>query len=393
MIKQVATATIVVLTIVVVGGALWYMREAAQLLIISLAISSALNPLIVWLNARGIARNYAIGATFVFVLVCVSGALVLIGFQAIADVILLLEQGPQWYEQVRAMLLLSEGWLYTVGNSLPSSTTIVTLVIREDISQIGSVLGQVISQVAITAVLIISAASLGVYWLSDQQRIERLWLSLLPLRVRTMIRTMWNQIYQEAGIYIQTEFLLASFSIIILFLMYRLLGIPGAMLIALGGGIIQVVPVIGIPLAIVPAMLLGATINPLSAGLALVATMSTLIILRYVVAPRFLRGSVPVNPVLVIVLIMALAELAGLWTIVFGPPLAAAIQVGVRVARSSYIQALNATHSSELQHLRERLDTLEAHVNNQPEVLLRLQGLLVRTRKLVTEAATIQNEG
>jgi predicted PurR-regulated permease PerM len=389
--KKLATATAVAMTVLVCALALWHMRGAVQLLTLSLAVSSGLNPLIDWMTGRGLARRHAIGASFLIAISTIVAGFLLFASYALDDLALLLDHGPTWYDQTRQSLIKGAGGFAQIASVLPTSTALVNRLVNGDTALVGMVVTNTLTWVMLVVLLLISALSLGFYWLADQQRIERLWLSLLPLRARSTIRSIWTKVYLEMGCYIRSELILAGLTVILLFGVYQVVQLPGASLLAIGGGLAQVVPIIGIPLAIIPAVIVGAVSGPYHALLALAGGSIVLAATRGVVAPRLLRNHVGVNPVLMIVLMMSLAELAGVWSIVFATPLAAAIQVAVGAARSGQGSVVQPQFQAA-SDFQQRLDRIETRIREQQASPPRLNDLLGRARKLVMATVSMQRE-
>jgi predicted PurR-regulated permease PerM len=230
-------------------------------------------------------------------------------------------------------------------------------------------------------------ASLGFYWLADQQRIERLWLSLLPLGARTRVRAVWAAVYREVGIYVRGEVAIIGLTMLALLALFTLLDLPGGVLLAIAGGLAQVVPLLGPPLAVLPGALAALTQGPLSAALALAGALGALLAIRLMVAPRVFREGINTNPVLVVVLILALFEAGGLGLALLGPPLAAAIQATTRVLAGEGRALRAQVGPAQLDSLANRLDGIAAAVAPDRPDAARLQGLIERARRLLAEAA------
>jgi hypothetical protein len=85
------------------------------------------------------------------------------------------------------------------------------------------------------------------------------------------------------------------------------------------------------------------------------------------------------------VLIMALAELGGLPLILLAPPMAAALQAGVRAFTETSRGAVAQTRATRVDELERRLDDVAASAAATPDNL-RLQNLVARARALLEEA-------
>jgi predicted PurR-regulated permease PerM len=382
--KKLALATLVATAIVIGALALWEMREAVQLLLISIAISAALRPGIAWMTKRGLARSHAIAAMFLLVLGGLIVCIILLGTQIGADLALAADELPAWYEQRRLAMLNGISWERAVGAMLPSVVGLTDPLVGEDSAALGNMLIGLVGQVTVASILVVSVTSLGFYWMQEQQRIERLWLSLLPLRWRTLTRELWNETYDELGVYVISVVASVALTALGLTLILLLLGVPGATTIALVGGVLQIIPLVGPLMAILAAGLLGFAISPLTGALALAGATVVVGLVRFVAVPRLQRRGAPVNPLLTVFVLMALAELGGPELILLGPPLAAAIQEAVRVLRAER-QSDSSTETREVIELRTRLEEVAALVQPDQENAARVQDMIGRTRRLMDE--------
>ena len=182
------------------------------------------------------------------------------------------------------------------------------------------------------------------------------------------------------------ETVVVALSAVALLSVYAALGVPGAGVLALVGGLAQVVPLLGLPIAIVPGVLAALTQGPQTAGLTLAGTLYVLSVIRLVIAPRVFRAGITVNPVLVMFLIIVLADIGGMWMILLAPPIAAAIQASVRILTAEQ-RAGRAGEQVQAEALRARLEAVEAEMTIRNNEDPRLADLLARARRLVDEAA------
>ncbi len=380
--KSIAAATIVVIAIVIGALALWQMREAVQLLLIALAVSAGMSPAIGRLRERGLRREWAIGAVVLLTLAIIGLVLLALGSQVLIELEQIVAALPAWYDQLRAVLSAQGEWAANVALALPSSNLLIARLV--DPEALPDVLLGLATWITIVVVLVIGAMSLGFYWLIDQVKIERLWLSLLPLQVRSRVRQIWSSVYKEVGLYVRGGVALAVITGTLLLIVYTFLGLPGATMLALFGGLALIVPVLGPLLAVVPPLVVTLTRTPEIAlpTIAIVAVIIALV--KGFISPRFFRAGVSVNPVLTIICIMALGELGGIGLILLGPPLAAAIQTAVQALRSEPISdiAQPLPDKEVLTSLQERLDAIAVeaeHTPNAPQV----NSLIERARSLV----------
>jgi predicted PurR-regulated permease PerM len=167
---------------------------------------------------------------------------------------------------------------------------------------------------------------LSLYWSMDKIRFERLWLSLLPSGKRQQARSIWWTVESDLGAYIRSEAAQSILAGLLLGIGYWLLGSPYPVLLALAGAVALLIPLVGAGLAVVPPLLVGLLTGvPLSLLTALY-TIIIMIFLRWWVEPR-LSNRRQFNPILTVVILIALADAFGFLGIIVAPPLSAACQI------------------------------------------------------------------
>jgi predicted PurR-regulated permease PerM len=167
---------------------------------------------------------------------------------------------------------------------------------------------------------------LSIYWSINQIHFERLWLSLLPSMQRKQARDIWRTAEHDIGAYIRGEGIQSLLAGLLLGLGYWLLGSPYPALLALAGALACLIPVVGVALVVFPVLLVGLLSSvPLSLFTALYALV-ILIALGVWVKPRIFNRQWD-NPILTLLILIALADAFGLVGIIVAPPLSAAIQI------------------------------------------------------------------
>lgn len=382
---QLALRTAIVLLIALAALALWQMREAAQLLAIAVAVASGLAPLVERLSQRGMPRPRAAGLVFGGGIIGVALILAIYGALVGVELATLAEDLPIWYLRMRQYLSDAGGWMAGLSEMLPSNTALTTAILGGE-----AAIGQTLLTVATSAfgavVLTIGVASLGFYWMVEEQRFTRLWLSLLPLGARTRVRAVWGEIAHEIGIYVRGVAAIVALTTLSLLSIYTLIGVPGAALLALIGGLVMIVPLLGPPLAVLPGALVAISQGQVAALLALLGGIFAVAVIRFIITPMLYREGIAVNPVLVVVVIMALAEVGGLPLVLLGPPLAAALQASTRALLQRQRGQAARPSAARIDELAEQLETIAARIDTADSDAPRLNDMVERARRLLTEA-------
>ncbi|HLO29670.1 MAG TPA: AI-2E family transporter, partial [Anaerolineales bacterium] len=204
---------------------------------------------------------------------------------------------------------------------------------------------------------------LSIYWSINQIHFERLWLSLLPPGQRKQARDIWRTVESDLGAYIRSEVIQSLLAALLLGLGYWLLGSPYPSLLALIAALAWLIPVVGAILAVILPLLLGLLT---SVQLSLFTVLFTLVILIAVqvwIEPRLFKREWN-NPILTLVILLAMADAFGLLGIIVAPPLSAVCQILWNLLVSNRLASGAAAHVSDL---KERQASLWATIKESDE--------------------------
>jgi putative permease len=231
---------------------------------------------------------------------------------------------------------------------------------------------------------------LSIYWSINQNHFERLWLSLLPSEQRTHARDIWRTLEHDLGAYIRSEIIQSLLAVLLLGLGYWLLGFPYPALLAVVGAVAWLVPVVGAALAVILPLLLGVLTGAEFSIFTVLYTLIVLVALQVWVEPRLFRRKWN-NPLLTLVILLALADAFGLLGIILAPPLSVACQILWNLLASDRLAPDAALQVSDLKERQARLRLAIQEMEGPPPPLVlssmeRLAGLLEKAEPLLPEA-------
>jgi putative permease len=357
---RVGTAVMTTLLALVV---LWQFRTAVVYVLISLTLAAAVRPLVNRLGGRGIVVRVA------WILLCLV-ALVGSGFLLFLTVSSAIDE----IQHLGRTLSVQGEWRLPIWlEGSPFQQALVTRLPTPD--KLFEAMTGDQGQLVLPAMLgftqgmgtVVSGALvvllLSLYWSSSQIHFERLWLSLLPPGQRTQVRDTWRTIELEIGGYIRGQVAHSVLAGLLLGLGYWLIGSPYPALLALVGAVVVLIPMVGAPLALLPPLVVGLVTGVQLGLLTTLYTLMVLIVLWVWVKPRLFNRRWD-NPVLTIVILIAMADAFGLLGIIIAPPLSAACQI-----LWSSLVSRRAVSGSEAQvsDLKERQALLWATIKGMDE--------------------------
>jgi len=326
MTKQLVKFGAAVMTTLLVLVVLWQFRMVVVYVLISLALAAALHPLVSRLAGRG----FLVRLAWILLYLVVLGSFAFLLFFTV-------ETAIQEIQQLAQTVSVQDEWklpIWLEGSSfqqalvarLPPPGKLFEAVTGDQGQLVLPALlgftqgiGKIVSGFAIILFL-------SIYWSINQIHFERLWLSLLPSGQRTQARGIWRTVEPDLGAYIRAEVIQSLLAGLLLGLGYWLLGSPYPALLALAGALACLIPVVGAALVVIPVLLVGLlTSVQLSLFTALYALV-VLIALGVWVKPRLFKRRWE-NPILTVVLLIAMADAFGLVGLIIAPPISVVCQI------------------------------------------------------------------
>ena len=390
MTKQIIRIGAAVMTTLLALVVLWQFRNVVVYVLISLALAAALRPLFSRLAGRGflvragwILLYLAVLSSFVYLLF-LTGAAAVNEIQQLGHTVsaqdawklpVWLEGSPSQWQVVAQLPPPSKFFAAFTGNKgqlvLPA-----LLGFSENI-------GTLVSGVVIILFL-------SIYWSINQIHFERLWLSLLHSGQRKQARGIWRTVEPDLGAYIRSQIVHSLLAGLVLGLGYWALGSPYPALLALAGALACLVPVVGAALLMIPVLLVGLLTSAQLGLFTVLYTLVVLVALRVWVQPRLFKRRWD-NPILTLVLIIALADAFGFIGIIVAPPISVVCQIlwNRLVSRRAILGA-----AAQISDLKERQARVWAAIKAMDEPALPLvTSSMERLTGLIEQAEPILQAG
>jgi hypothetical protein len=171
---------------------------------------------------------------------------------------------------------------------------------------------------------------------------------------------------------------------------YWLLGSPYPALLAVVGALVWMVPVVGAVLAVILPLLLGLLTGAQLSLFTVPYTLVVLIALQVWLEPRLFRRQWH-NPILTLIILLAMADALGLLGILLAPPLSVVCQILWNLLVSDRLATDRAVQVSDLKERQARLRIAIELMEGPPPPLVvssmeRLTGLLEKAEPLLQSA-------
>ena len=231
---------------------------------------------------------------------------------------------------------------------------------------------------------------LSIYWSTNQNHFERLWLSLLPAEQRKHARDISRTLEHDLGAYIRSEIIQSLLAVLLLGTGYWMLGSPYPALLAVVGAVAWLVPIVGAVLAVILPLLLGLLTGAELSLFTVLYTLVVLIALQVWVEPRLFKRQWH-NPILTLVILLAMADAFGLLGIILAPLLSVVCQILWKLLASDRLAPETVVQVSDLKERQARLLLVIAEMEGSPPPLVvssmaRLSELIEKAEPLLQSA-------
>lgn len=174
---------------------------------------------------------------------------------------------------------------------------------------------------------VIIVASLSFYMLVKKDGTRGFLQNTIPKKYQSYTIDLVYRIQKKMGRWLVGQMTLIVIIFLLDYLALSLLGVPFALIIAIIGGLLEIIPYIGPTIAIVPAALAALTISPITAIFIVIAYIAIQQFENHVLTPLIMRTAVGLNPVVIILVLLIGGTLAGVPGVILAVPFATAADV------------------------------------------------------------------
>ncbi len=316
-------ATITILKVVMIGILLWFLfeiREVLMLLLISIIISSAMEPVAASLSRYRIPRALSVLLVYgVFIGLLVLAAMMLA--PSINQQFFAISQGD-FYDQFQSKLgvfrdlLNQSGFGQTIQNNIQNWTGSFSSSL---FSTTKGVFNGVLSVVTVIAV--------SFYLTVEENGMKNLVTNLTPFKHQAYVGRLIGKIQKKIGYWVLGQVILSAVIFGFTYIGLTILKVKFALFLALIAGLFEIIPIIGPIISAIPAVFFAFLQNP-PLALAVVALYVIIQQLEnHIIVPVVMSKSVGLNPVLVILGILVGGTIGGIVGGVIAVPVLSGISV------------------------------------------------------------------
>ena len=363
--SQVVLATIFVVCVFLTFWLLFSLRIVLFLFFVAIVIGTAIRPAVDWLHRRGVSRAVGVIIIYVLIAAAVIGVMALV-LPLIAEQVTQIAQSfPDYYAGFRGALVNSGNrLLQNVGLRIPPQFFMLINRTSVDTEQMLTQVGQTLFYTNIVIKGILSTLAvflLAYYWTQESTLVIRGLLRLFPPQRKKDVREFLQLAENKLGGYIRGQGLLCLSIGGAAFIAYLFIGLPYTLVLAIFAGIMEMVPIFGPALGAVPALSVALSISPDKAVWVLISTVLIQLMENVFLVPRIMKSSTGVNPILVLLSLLAFGAVFGFMGALLALPLAAIIQL--------FVSRVVLTAAESAKQAQEKKIRVQAMINESQKLM------------------------
>ena len=299
--------------------------------LVAVLIAVTLHPAVVWLERRKLSHGVSVA---IIALVLMAGILffVVAVLPPLAGQILrLTENFPQYRSLVESHVSADQPFLREIVTEifeLPNAPEVKAWLNRP------LLWGKIaVGVVAITFFLYV----LSVYLLLDGKRVYAWVLAYVPRGYRARMARTIPEVSDVVFAYVGGQIVTSLLCSLVTFAALTAFRVPAALPLALLAGVADAIPIIGVVISTVPAVLMALTVSPVAAGGILLVYVAYHVLETYVIVPRIYGRRLQLSTLAVLMALVVGGTLQGILGALLVLPLVAAYPIIERIWLHEYL--------------------------------------------------------
>ncbi|MFO0718692.1 MAG: AI-2E family transporter [Candidatus Paceibacterota bacterium] len=327
---HIGTGTIIkVIVISVLFVVLFLLRDLVLVVLAAIVVASSIEPITRWFVSRKIPRLPSVMLIYFSLALIFIGGFYFLILPLLNDSSSFLSSLPQYINQgsesIRGSSFVQSEPIFqqissgvSLGNFAEHGNKILASLSAGFWNTVSVVFGSLLSFVLIIV--------LSFYLAVQENGVGKFLKIISSRRYENYITDLWKRSEIKIGLWMQGQLLLVVIIGVIVYLGLALFGVRHALLLAVLAGVFELIPLFGPILAAIPAILIGFVDGGLSMGLIIAGFY--LVVQQFenqLIYPLVVKKVVGVSPIIVIIALVAGAQLAGFLGMLLSVPLAAII--------------------------------------------------------------------
>ncbi|PIQ66285.1 MAG: hypothetical protein COV96_02295 [Candidatus Zambryskibacteria bacterium CG11_big_fil_rev_8_21_14_0_20_42_18] len=317
------------LFVLIIFYALFLIKEFVLVIIVSVVIASAIEPVVVWTKKRKIPRLPVVLLVYFFLAVIFAGLFYFLVLPLVGDISDFVRTLTIYFNSLTSGGILSD--MFRTQNLFTGFDT--PILVRElsthlnslanflsngVFSSLSTIFGGILNFVLILV--------LSFYLVVQDDGVSKFLKTITPLKHEQYIVDLWRRSQIKIGLWMQGQLISSALVMILVYIGLLFIGIPNALLLAVLAGIFELIPLFGATLAAIPAIFIAY----ISGGITIALIVVGLYILIQqlegnLIYPLVVKKMVGVPPIISIMALVIGGTLAGFLGVLISVPVAAVI--------------------------------------------------------------------
>lgn len=296
------------------------LRLVVLLLVVSLVFAGTFNPLVEWMERRGVKRVYALTLLF-FALLIVTSLLIVLTFPPLMEQLAqMVRDAPHHRDQLVALLQQREFMA-------PLARTVQHAGLEQAVASIESDLVGYWPRAVEALAWVVTTLFLSFYLLADGKRTQGALYAIVPRRYHMRLARILQNLEVIVGGYMRGQLITSAAIGVFTFLLLFICGVPNALFLAWFAALADVIPFIGGLLATAPAVLAALSRGVPTGIVVLVALFIYQEAENRILVPKVYGRVLRLSSTTVVLALVAGGILAGVMGALLALPVAAGVQM------------------------------------------------------------------
>src|SRR5213595_1104203 len=309
--------------ILAAAAGVWLLRELwliGLLLVVALVFAGTFNPLVEWMERRGIRRIYALTLVFLGLLVVTSLLIFLTVPPLLEQLAQVVHDAPGHREQLIALLQQR-------NVTAPLARALQHAGIEQTLARLETFLVGYSGRAVMALGWAVTTLVLSFYLLADGKRMQGAVYAVVPRDYHMRLARILHNLEVIVGGYMRGQLITSVAIGVFTYVLLTICGVPNALSLALFAAVVDVIPFIGGLLATAPAVLSALALGIPTGILVLVILLIYQEVENRVLVPRVYGSVLRLSPAAVVLALLAGGVLLGVIGALLALPIAAGLQM------------------------------------------------------------------
>lgn len=303
---------------------LYVIRDIVAILLVALLIAALIEPFADRLRRMGLPRGLAVAVIYTIGIALFAGVFILVVPPTVRE----LTQLVDFLSPILARTPFGDlGVVFQSGSWAESFEHLAATVQQSGVLRALPQLGELLVGAFGVVLACILVLVLAFYMVVEEHIVRRGVALFTPPEYQPFVVRLSMKMREKVGAWLRGQLCIMLIIAILDYVALTALGVPYALVLALLGGLMEVVPFLGPNLSVIPAALVAATVSPVHAVLVLAAYFVIQQFESAILTPKIMQKTTGLNPIVTIVAILIGFQVDGMVGAVIAIPIAMVISV------------------------------------------------------------------